>query len=93
MAARLYELFRLDVPPNMKGDLMNMVRYSIDDLPPLTKKQQDSLKHLAALSDDDINLSDIPEVSDWSDAVRGGISNQSFSAEACLVRPSIVHRG
>ncbi len=74
----------------MKGDLMNMVRYSIDDLPPLTKKQQDSLKHLAALSDDDIDLSDIPEVSDWSDAVRGGISNQAFSAEACLVRPSIV---
>ena len=69
---------------------MNTVRYAINELPPLTKKQQENLKHLATLSDDDIDLSDIPEVTDWSDAVRGNIKTQNFVADECLVRPSIV---
>lgn len=69
---------------------MNTVRYSINELPPLTKRQQDSLKQLATFSDDDIDLSDIPEVTGWSDAVRGGIALQSSITEECVVRPSIV---
>lgn len=37
----------------------------------LTDKQQAELSALEALSDDQINTSDIPEISDWSDARRG----------------------
>ena len=37
----------------------------------LTKKQEAELRALAALSDDQIDKSDIPEVLDWSDAGRG----------------------
>jgi uncharacterized protein (DUF4415 family) len=36
----------------------------------LTKEQKAELKELAALPDDQIDTSDIPEVLDWSDAKR-----------------------
>lgn len=54
---------------------MNKVKvsYHTNELPKLTAKQQANLEHLATLSDDDIDLSDIPEISDWSGAVRGSI--------------------
>ena len=57
---------------------MNKVRYQIDDLPPLTAKQQADLEYLATLSDDNIDLSDIPEVTGWSNAIRGSIKPQAF---------------
>ena len=57
---------------------MNKVSYQIDDLPPLTAKQQADLEYLATLSDDNIDLSDIPEVTDWSNAIRGSIKPQAF---------------
>jgi uncharacterized protein (DUF4415 family) len=37
----------------------------------LSPELANELKALEATSDDDINLSDIPEVADWSGAVRG----------------------
>jgi len=37
----------------------------------LTKRQRDDLARLAALPDDKIDLSDMPEVRDWSGAKRG----------------------
>ena len=37
----------------------------------LTDKQQAELRALEALPDDQIDTSDIPEISDWSDARRG----------------------
>jgi uncharacterized protein (DUF4415 family) len=37
----------------------------------LTSEQQKELERLAALPDEDIDTSDIPEVTDWSSAVRG----------------------
>ena len=37
----------------------------------LTDKQQAELSALEALPDDRIDTSDIPEISDWSDARRG----------------------
>ena len=52
---------------------MNKVSYQIEELPPLTAKQQVDLEHLATLNDDDIDLSDIPEVTDWSGVSRGSI--------------------
>jgi uncharacterized protein (DUF4415 family) len=37
----------------------------------LTIEQQQELESLAALSDEQINTDDMPEVTDWSDAKRG----------------------
>jgi len=37
-----------------------------------TPEQQERLARLAALADTEIDTSDIPEIPDWSDAVRGG---------------------
>lgn len=52
---------------------MNKVSYRLEELPRLTAKKQADLEHLATLSDDDIDLSDISEISDWSDATRGSV--------------------
>ncbi len=38
----------------------------------LTAKQREDIRRIAAMSDKDIDFSDIPEVTDWSGAVRGG---------------------
>lgn len=70
---RLYALSQLDVSKRLKGASVNKVSYQIDELPPLTAKQQVDLEHLATLNDDDIDLSDIPEVTDWSGVSRGSI--------------------
>ncbi len=70
---RLYALSQLDVSKKLKGASVNKVSYQIDELPPLTAKQQVDLEHLATLNDDDIDLSDIPEVTDWSGVSRGSI--------------------
>lgn len=35
------------------------------------KHQDDEINHLSNLADDDIDTSDIPEVTDWSNAERG----------------------
>jgi len=37
----------------------------------ISKEQQARLERLAATSEDDIDTSDIPEVLDWSGAIRG----------------------
>jgi len=50
-----------------------MVRYAPDNLPLLTKAQRTRLKALAARPDSEIDISDIPEMTDeqWKDANRG----------------------
>lgn len=50
-----------------------MVSFTPDTLPPLTKAQRDNLARLAALPDDQIDTSDIPEMTDEQlrRAVRG----------------------
>jgi len=52
-----------------------LVKRTIDlaDPPPLTKKQQAELEALAARSDSEIDLSDIPPLTEafWKNAVRG----------------------
>ena len=90
MVARVYALSLLGVPQRVKGDSMNKVSYHIDELPPLTAKQQADLEHLATLSDDDIDLSDIPEATDWSGAIRGSIRTQASSTEPSVISPSIL---
>jgi uncharacterized protein (DUF4415 family) len=39
----------------------------------LSKAQRERLERLAAAPDADIDTSDIPEVTDWSGAIRGGL--------------------
>jgi hypothetical protein len=85
MVARLYALSQLGVPQRVRGSNMKKLSYQIDDLPPLTAKQQADLEHLATLSDDDIDLSDIPEVADWSNAILGSIKPQVFSTEDSVI--------
>jgi uncharacterized protein (DUF4415 family) len=43
---------------------MKPVSYTLDTLPPLTEKQRKHLEDLAVLSDDQIDFSDIPELTD-----------------------------
>ncbi len=40
------------------------VSYTLDTLPPLTEKQRRNLEDLAALPDDKIDVSDMPELTD-----------------------------
>ena len=47
--------------------------YKANELPSLTAEQKENLKRVAALSDSDIDLSDIPEVTEWSGAIRGSL--------------------
>ncbi len=44
------------------------MRKPFDELPPETQEQ---LRALDELADEDIDLSDIPEITDWTGAVRG----------------------
>ena len=39
----------------------------------LTKQERGALKALAAMPDSEIDTSDIPEVTDWTGGVRGGL--------------------
>lgn len=50
-----------------------IVTYKFDPTnpPPLTEAQIAELAAIAAMPDDTIDLSDMPEVLDWSNAVRG----------------------
>lgn len=56
---------------------MSTVRVSAADLTPLTNEQKESLQQLAKLKDEDIDLSDIPEIEDWSNAERGGLISET----------------
>ncbi|SFK42857.1 Uncharacterized conserved protein, DUF4415 family [Falsiroseomonas stagni DSM 19981] len=49
------------------------VRMKLDGSEPLTREAEARLRALAAMPDETIDTSDIPEVLDWSDAVRGGM--------------------
>lgn len=48
-------------------------KVDIDNLPPLTSEQQEELKALAAMPDEEIDTSDIPTLGDavWENAVVG----------------------
>jgi hypothetical protein len=50
-----------------------MVSYTLETLPPITAKERKQLARLAALAPDEIDFSDIPEVTDEQakGAVRG----------------------
>lgn len=52
---------------------MPMVEYTLDTLPELTEERRQELARMDALPTDQIDTSDIPELSDeqWSEAVQG----------------------
>ncbi|WP_230658609.1 hypothetical protein [Psychrobacter sp. I-STPA10] len=56
---------------------MSMVKHIETDLPVLTAEQVTRLQKLEKMSDSDIHCDDIPEVTDWTKAIRGAIVNQS----------------
>ena len=56
---------------------MSMVKHIEIDLPVLTAEQVARLQKLEKMSDSDIYCDDIPEVTDWTKAIRGAIVNQS----------------
>ncbi|WP_242465361.1 hypothetical protein [Psychrobacter sp. M9-54-1] len=71
---------------------MNKVSYKANELPSLSAEQEANLQRLAMLSDEDVDLSDIPEVTDWSGATRGGIVSSDSMVSASIVSPSIIAR-
>lgn len=50
---------------------MNMVRFKLDDLPPLTEERKAELKALSDMPDSEIDYSDIPPLTEefWKNAV------------------------
>jgi hypothetical protein len=52
---------------------MAIVRYARKPGDPLTRKQKENLKRIAKIKDEDIDLSDIPELTDewFARAIRG----------------------
>jgi uncharacterized protein (DUF4415 family) len=51
---------------------MAIVRYRADEIPPITKEREAELRALAERPDSEIDLSDIPEMTDedWARSVR-----------------------
>ena len=43
---------------------MKKVKHTLDTLPPLTKAQEDNLKRLATMPDEEINYDDIPKLTE-----------------------------
>jgi uncharacterized protein (DUF4415 family) len=50
-----------------------IVRYTLETLPPLTTRQRDKLRSLAGRPESEIDLSDVPEMTneEWKKAERG----------------------
>ena len=59
---------------------MNSVSYKANELPSLSAEQEANLQRLGVISDHNIDLSDMPEVTDWSGATRGSIVLRGFYA-------------
>ncbi|ASE25054.2 hypothetical protein [Psychrobacter cryohalolentis] len=71
---------------------MNKVSYKANELPSLSAAQEANLQRLAVLLDHDIDLSDMPEVTDWSSATRGSVVPSDSMVGASSVSPSIIAR-
>ena len=51
----------------------------------LTRDQAAELRELEALPDDQIDTGDIPEIADWSEARRGGVSSTGQATDYLAV--------
>ena len=82
---RLFVSYQHDLPLRLKGGFMNRVSYKANELPSLSAEQEANLQRLAVLSDDDIDLSDMPEVTDWSGATRGSVVSSDSMVGASII--------
>ena len=89
---RLFVSYQHDLLSRLKGGFINSVSYKAVTLPSLSAEQEAKLQRLATLSDEDVDLSDIPEVTDWSGAIRGSVLSSDFTAGVILVSLSIIAR-
>ena len=71
---------------------MNRVSYKANKLPSLSADQEANLKRLATLSDDDIDLSDMPEFTNWLCAARCSIVSSDSMIGDSIVSSSIIAR-
>lgn len=71
--------------------MSKIVRYEfdLDNLPPLTDADRAQLKKLADMPDSDIDLSDIPELTEefWKNAVRGRFYKPTKQAATMPIEP------
>jgi len=88
----LFVSYQRGLPPRLKGGFMNRVSYKANELPSLSAEQEANLQRLAMLPDHDIDLSDMPEVTDWSSATRSSIVSSDSMVGASIVSPSIIAR-
>lgn len=58
----------------------------LDVFKPLTARQRAEIARLEAMPEEDIDTSDIPEIVDWSDVVRGPIRNPRAVREAIMAK-------
>ena len=56
----------------------------------MTEPQRRRLERLAAMPDDQIDTSDIPEQADWSDGVRGGLTTSPSHIPAIRIDADIL---
>ncbi len=79
----------------MKGSSMkkaaseHIVR--VKGVPKLTEAQLENLKRLAGRPDDEIDFSDIPEITDWSGAVVGKFYRPMKEAVTVRLDADVVH--
>jgi uncharacterized protein (DUF4415 family) len=62
---------RISAPERLQG--VSERHTKVADTRKLTKAERDALDAVAAMPDSDIDTSEMPEVTDWSGAVRGGL--------------------
>ena len=74
-SVEIIRIIQREGPRRGRGDVMKtkQVSYTLETLPPQTEVQRRRLTELAAMPDETIDTSDIPELSEemWGDGVRG----------------------
>ncbi|MEI6208967.1 MAG: BrnA antitoxin family protein [Desulfuromonadales bacterium] len=72
-----------------KKERQHIKRVKSDDT--ITPEIEAELKNIAAMSDDDIDTSDIPEISDWSNAVIGKFYRPVKEAVTVRLDADLLH--
>lgn len=73
--------------------MSKMVEYSFDPAhpPELTEAQKTELRRVAAMSDEDIDLSDIPERTEWNNPVRGRFYKPVKQSTTVRIDADVLH--
>jgi uncharacterized protein (DUF4415 family) len=65
--------------------------FDIHNPPPLTDEERTQLERLAAMPEEDIDLSDIPEKLDWSNGVRGRFFKTVKQSTTVRIDSDVLH--